>query len=191
VTPAGDPGGRAEGRFRGSPAPSAEVEPDFEQPAESPLIAPLLEIGRVTRPHGLRGEVVVDLTTDRVERLAPGTVLTSDAGNLTVAAARPHQRRWIVAFEGYTGREAADRLRGLALRAGAFDDPDALWVHDLVGSEVVTIEGEVAGTCVAVVANPASDLLELDGGALVPVVFVVERMPGRVIVDPPEGLLEP
>jgi 16S rRNA processing protein RimM len=49
----------------------------------------------------------------------------------------------------------------------------------------------VAGTCVAVVANPASDLLELDSGALVPVVFVVERMPGRVIVDPPEGLLEP
>jgi 16S rRNA processing protein RimM len=96
-----------------------------------------------------------------------------------------------VAFEGHTGREAADRLRGLALRAEALDDPDALWVHDLVGSEVVTVEGEVAGTCVAVVANPASDLLELDGGALVPVVFVVERMPGRVIVDPPEGLLEP
>jgi 16S rRNA processing protein RimM len=96
-----------------------------------------------------------------------------------------------VAFEGHTGREAAERLRGLALRAQALDDPDALWVHDLVGSEVVTVEGDVAGTCVAVVANPASDLLELDGGALVPVVFVVERMPGRVIVDPPECLLEP
>ena len=153
--------------------------------------APLLEIGRVTRPHGLRGEVVVDLTTDRVERLIPGTVLASDAGNLTVAAARPHQRRWIVAFEGHTCREAADRLRGLALRAEALDDPDALWVHDLVGSEVVTVGGDVVGTCVAVVANPASDLLELDGGALVPVVFVVERRPGRVTIDPPEGLLEP
>jgi 16S rRNA processing protein RimM len=191
VTPAGDPGGRIEGRCRESPAPSAGVAPDFEEPAESTFIAPLLEIGRVTRPHGLRGEVVVDLTTDRLERLAPGTVLASDAGSLTVAAARPHQRRWIVAFEGHTGREAADRLRGLALRAEALDDPDALWVHDLVGSEVVTVEGNVAGTCVAVVANPASDLLELDGGALVPVVFVVERVPGRVIVDPPEGLLEP
>jgi 16S rRNA processing protein RimM len=135
--------------------------------------------------------VVVDLTTDRVERLAPGTVLTSDAGDLTVAAARPHQQRWIVTFEGHTGREAADRLRGLALRAAAIDDPDALWVHDLVGSEVVTVGGDTVGTCVAVVANPASDLLELDGGALVPVVFVVERMPGRVVIDPPEGLLDP
>ena len=187
MTPAGD---RIEGRFRGSPTPSADVAPDFEQPAESTLVAPLLEVGRVTRPHGLRGEVVVDLTTDRVERLAPGTVLSSDAGDLIVAAARPHQHRWIVTFEGHAGREAAERLRGLALRAEALDDADALWVHDLVGSDVVTVDGEVAGTCVAVVANPASDLLELDGGALVPVVFVVERTPGRVVIDPPEGLLE-
>jgi 16S rRNA processing protein RimM len=178
-------------RRRGPPTPGAKVAPDFEQPAEPTFVAPLLEVGRVTRPHGLRGEVVVDLTTDRVERLAAGSVLSTDAGDLTVAAARPHQRRWIVAFEGHAGREAAERLRGLALRAEALDDPDTLWVHDLVGSEVVTVEGEVAGTCVAVVANPASDLLELDGGALVPVVFVVERMPGRVVIDPPEGLLEP
>jgi 16S rRNA processing protein RimM len=191
VTPAGDPDGRTEGRFRDSPAPSAGVAPDVEQPPESTLIAPLLEIGRVTRPHGLRGEVVVDLTTDRVERLMPGTVLASDAGDLTVAAARPHHHRWIVAFEGHDRREAADRLRGLALRAAPLDDPDALWVHDLVGSEVVTVAGDVAGTCVAVVANPASDLLELDDGALVPVVFVVERRAGRVTIDPPEGLLEP
>jgi 16S rRNA processing protein RimM len=191
MTPAGDRSGRVEGRFRGSPTPSADDAPDFEQPAESTLAAPLLEVGRVIRPHGLRGEVVVDLTTDRIERLAPGTVLSSDAGDLTVAAARPHQRRWIVAFEGHAGREAADRLRGLALRAEPLEDPDALWVHDLVGSEVVTVEGEVAGRCVAVVANPASDLLELDGGPLVPVVFVVERRPGRVVIDPPEGLLEP
>jgi 16S rRNA processing protein RimM len=164
VTPAGDAGGRT---------------------------APLLEIGRVTRAHGLRGEVVVDLTTDRLERLTPGTILATDAGDLTVAAARPHQRRWIVAFEGHTGREAADRLRGLVLRAEALDDPDELWVHDLVGSAVTTVGGDLVGTCVAVVANPASDLLELDGGPLVPVAFVVERTPGRVVIDPPEGLFEP
>jgi 16S rRNA processing protein RimM len=191
MTPAGDAGGRTEARFRGSPAPYTGVAPHLEQPAESTLTSPLLEIGRVTRAHGVRGEVVVDLTTDRVERLAPGTVLASDAGNLTVAAARPHQRRWIVAFEGHTDREAADRLRGVALRAEALDDPGALWVHDLVDSEVVTVGGDLAGSCVAVVANPASDLLELDGGALIPIVFVVGRSPGQVIIDPPEGLLEP
>src|ERR671918_797104 len=81
--------------------------------------------------------------------------------------------------------------RSHGLRAEAIDDPDELWVHDLIGSEVVTVGGDAVGTCVAVVANPASDLLELDSGALVPVVFVVERAPGRVTIDPPEGLLEP
>ena len=163
MAPAGDPGGRT---------------------------APLLEIGRITKPHGLRGEVVVDLTTDRVERLAPGTVLASDTGDLTVAAARPHQHRWIVAFEGHASREAADRLRGVVLRAEALDDAGELWVHDLVGSAVVTVAGDPVGTCMAVMSNPASDLLELDSGALVPVVFVVEQASGRVTIDPPEGLLE-
>jgi 16S rRNA processing protein RimM len=161
-------------------------------PAPDPAgrTAPLLEIGRVIRPHGLRGEAVVHLTTDRIERLTPGTVLASDTGDLTVSAARRHQRRWIVAFEGQGDREAAERLRGLALRAEALDDPDELWVHDLVGSDVVTVAGRPVGTCVAVVANPACDLLELEGGELVPVVFVVERRPGRVTIDPPEGLFE-
>jgi 16S rRNA processing protein RimM len=150
----------------------------------------LLEVGRIGRPHGLRGEVVVRLTTDRNERLAPGSVLHADAGELVVVAARPHQDRWIVSFEGYDRREAVDGLRGQVLRAEALDDPDELWVHDLVGAEVVTAGGDAVGTCVAVVANPASDLLELDSGALVPVVFVVDHAEGRVTIDPPEGLLD-
>jgi 16S rRNA processing protein RimM len=154
-------------------------------------VARVLEVGRVGRPHGLRGEVVVRLTTDRNERLAPGSVLHSDAGELVVAAARPHQDRWIVSFEGYDRREAVDSLRGKVLRAEALDDPEELWVHDLVGAEVVTAGGgDPVGTCVAVVANPASDLLELDSGALVPVVFVVDHAEGRVTIDPPDGLLD-
>ena len=150
----------------------------------------LLDVGRISKPHGLRGEVVVELTSDRSERLAPGTVLDTDAGALTIVAARPHHHRWIVAFAGESSRENADRLRGLALRAEALDEPDELWVHDLVGSAVVTTAGDAVGTCIAVVATPASDLLELDTGALVPVAFVVDRSPGRVTVDPPEGLFD-
>jgi 16S rRNA processing protein RimM len=151
----------------------------------------LLEVGRIGRPHGLRGEVVVRLTTDRNERLAVGSVLHTDAGELVVAAARPHQDRWIVAFEGRDRREAVEGLRGKVLRAEALDDPDELWVHDLVGAEVVSAgSGDPVGTCVAVVANPASDLLELDSGALVPVVFVVDHSDGKVTIDPPEGLLD-
>lgn len=151
---------------------------------------PLLEVGRIGKPHGLRGEVLVRLTTDRAERLDPGAVLSSDAGDLVVTASRPHQDRWIVAFDGHVGREAADALRGLALRAEAIDDPDEMWVHDLVGSAVETVAGEAVGTCVSVLANPASDLLELEGGALVPVAFVVRREPGRVVVEVPEGLFD-
>jgi 16S rRNA processing protein RimM len=152
--------------------------------------SPLLEVGYVARAHGLRGEVVVALTTDRVERLDPGTVLSTDRGDLTVDAARPHQDRWIVSFAGYAGREAADGLRGLALRAPALDDPAELWVHHMVGATVVTTAGDTVGTCVAVVANPASDLIELDGGALIPVAFVVDHAPGLLTVDPPDGLFE-
>lgn len=150
----------------------------------------LLEVGRITKPHGLRGEVLVSLVTDRVERLDPGAVLTTDDGELTVRSARRHHDRWIVDFEGCTAREDADRLRGRVLRAEAVADPDQMWVHDLVGAEVVTVGGERVGRCVGVVANPAADLLELDGGALVPVVFVVGHTATEITIDPPEGLFD-
>lgn len=151
---------------------------------------PLLEVGYVARAHGLAGEVVVVLITDRSERLSPGMVLSSDAGDLTVASSRPHQDRWIVTFAGHTTREAAEALRGCALRAAALDDPSELWVHEMVGSLVVTTAGDTVGRCVAVVANPAADLIELDSGALVPVSFVVDHAPGTLTVDPPDGLFD-
>ncbi|HEY7071637.1 MAG TPA: ribosome maturation factor RimM [Acidimicrobiales bacterium] len=151
---------------------------------------PLLEVGYIARAHGLRGEVVVVLITDRAERVSPGVVLSSDAGDLTVAASRPHQDRWIVTFAGHGTREQADALRGLALRAAPLDDPAELWVHDVVGSTVRTAAGDTVGRCVAVVANPAADLIELDTGALVPVTFVVDHAPGTLTVDPPDGLFD-
>jgi 16S rRNA processing protein RimM len=152
---------------------------------------PLLEVGRIARGHGLRGEVVVTLSSDRTERLAPGAVLACDTGHLVVRAARPHHDRWIVAFEGCTTRDEADALRGQVLRAEPLDDDaEELWVHDLVGAAVVTVAGDAVGRCTAVVANPAADLLELDSGALVPVVFVVDHAPGEVTIDPPDGLFE-
>jgi 16S rRNA processing protein RimM len=150
----------------------------------------LLEVGRVAKPHGLRGEVIVHLVTNRQERVAVGAVLLSDAGPLEVLTSTPHQGRWIVAFAGVETREAAEAIRGVVLRAEPVDDPDALWVHDLIGSAVVLASGEAVGTVAAVQANPASDLLVLDGGQLVPLRFVVSRAPGRVVIDPPEGLLE-
>ena len=150
----------------------------------------LLEVGRVVKAHGLRGEVVVKLLTDRVERLAPGTVLSSSAGDLEVVASRPHQTGFLVAFVGVADREGADRLRGTVLLAPPLDDPEVLWVHELIGAEVVGVDGTGHGQVVAVEANPASDLLVLAGGGLVPLRFVVDRSSGRLVVDLPAGLLE-
>jgi 16S rRNA processing protein RimM len=152
-------------------------------------VAGLLEVGRVTKPHGTRGEVVVELVTDRVERLAPGAVLEGPTGVLTVEQASPHHGRWIVRFAGVSTRDGADALRGV-LRAEPLADPAALWVHELIGSEVVDTTGARRGKVVSVVANPASDLLELDGGALVPARFVTGHADGVVRVDVPAGLFD-
>ena len=63
-------------------------------------------------------------------------------------------------------------------------------MHELVGAQVLLADGTAVGTVVEVEANPASDLLVLDDGALVPVVFITAQAPGRVTIDPPDGLLE-
>jgi 16S rRNA processing protein RimM len=150
-------------------------------------------VGRVAKAHGLGGEVVVELWTDRVERVAPGATLWAGGGArvLQVASSRPHQGRHLVRFEGVTDRPSAEALRGMALEAPALEDPSALWVHELVGAEVRAVDGRSFGVVVSVEANPASDLLVLDSGALIPLVFVVGHQPGeRVTVDVPAGLLD-
>lgn len=150
----------------------------------------LLEVGRIGRAHGLKGEVMVDLITDRLDRLAVGTVLASDRGDLVVAGSRPHQKRFIVAFEGVRDRTAAETLAGTVLRAESVEDPDALWVHELVGTLVVEADGNERGVVRAVQANPAHDLLVLESGALVPIVFVVSCVDGVTLIDPPPGLFD-
>ena len=148
----------------------------------------MLEVGRIAKAHGLRGDVVVELVTDRVERVAAGAVLHGPGGPLTVERSTPHQGRWIVHLAGVGDRAAAEALRGTVLRAEPLDDPDALWVHDLIGAEVVDGDGTQRGRVVSVVANPASDLLELDDGSLVPVRFVTGHGAGVIRVETPPGL---
>lgn len=150
----------------------------------------LLEVGFVARAHGVRGEVVVDLLTDRTERLDPGSILVSDSQDLVVAAARRHHHRWIVSFEGVTDRSGAEALAGAVLRAEPLSDPDALWVHELIGALVRDQHGVDRGRVVAVEANPAHDLLVLDTGALVPVVFVTDSRSDLVTVHVPDGLFD-
>lgn len=154
-----------------------------------------LVVGRVTKAHGLRGEVVVNLSSSEPEvRLAPGAVLDTPQGPLTVASSRPHQGKWLVVFDGVLTREAADALRGTELQAEPIEDPDALWVHDLVGADVVDTGAVARGRVTAILANPADDLLELEGGALVPVAFIVgwkgEGDARHLVIDPPDGLFD-
>lgn len=150
----------------------------------------MLEVGRVVRAHGLTGEVAVKLVTDREERLAPGTVLRTSSDTLEVASSRPYQAGFLVQFVGVEDRNAAEALRGATLFAPALEDPDAYWVHELIGSDVVGVDHIQHGQVVAVEANPASDLLVLADGGLVPLRFIVERTPGRLVVDVPTGLLD-
>ncbi len=151
----------------------------------------LREVGKTGRPHGVRGDIYIDLITDREERLAVGARLQAGGRWLTVATARRAGTRWLVHFEDVPDRTAAEKLVNLPLLAEPLPDTgDGLYVHDLIGAEVVDTSGTVLGTCTSVLANPAHDILELDNGGLVPVVFVVEATQGRVLVDPPEGLFD-
>jgi 16S rRNA processing protein RimM len=162
-----------------------------------------LEIGRIVKAHGIRGEVVVEAVTNRAERFAAGSVLWAGDRPLPIRRAGRHggpdpagrmsRDRWIVSFEGIDDRTTAERLRGTVLSGDPLpgdDDAGELWVHELVGSELVDPSGRALGRVAAVEANPASDLLVLESGALVPMVFVVEAGGGRVVVDPPAGLLD-
>jgi len=166
-----------------------------------------LVIGRIIRAHGIRGEVVVQVTTDEpATRYTAGATLATDpaaAGPLTIESVRPHQGRLIIAFDGVLDRDGAEALRGLRLCIDSGDvapptDPDEFLDFQLVGLTAVDRAGENLGEVVGVEHGPAADLLVLrrtDGGrALVPfvraIVPTVDLDAGRVVLTPPEGLLD-
>lgn len=154
----------------------------------------LLEVGHIGRAHGIKGDVFFVLSTDRAERAAVDSKLWVRDGWSTVSASSYASGKWRVHLAGIDDRNAAEALAGTKVYAEPLDDADALWVHHLIGASVVEANGIDRGRCVAVVANPASDLLELDSGDLVPVVFVtsVDVSGGvpLVTIDPPDGLFE-
>ncbi|MDE3008631.1 MAG: 16S rRNA processing protein RimM [Acidobacteriota bacterium] len=150
-----------------------------------------LEVGRIVKPHGLKGHVLVDLWSDREERLDQGATLQSERGPLVVESAARHQDRFLVKFDRISSREESERWRGVVLSGPRLNVPDALWIDELFDCEVVDQHGVRRGRVREVEANPASDLLVLDSGALVPLTFVV-RVEANVLVeiDAPEGLFE-
>ena len=167
-----------------------------------------LIVGRIGRPHGVRGDVTIEVRTDDPDdRFAPGRVLATDppeSGPLTIEWARWHSGRLLVRFAGFDDREAAGELRGVLLVIDSADlppsgNPDEFYDHELMGLTVVTVDGEKIGI-VAEVRHLGQDLLvierdagETEGEVLVP--FVAALVPevdvaaGRIVIDPPPGLL--
>jgi 16S rRNA processing protein RimM len=169
-----------------------------------------LVVGRVGRPHGLRGEVTVEVRTDDPDqRFAAGSALDTvpaDRGPLTVAAARWHSGRLLVRFAGCEDRNAAEELRDTVLAVDSselapLDDPEEFYDHDLIGLQVVTVAGDQVGA-VTDVLHYGQALLVVQGsgqrsGAEILVPFVAAIVPevdvagGRLVIDPPEGLIDP
>jgi 16S rRNA processing protein RimM len=166
----------------------------------------LLAVGRIGRAHGIRGEVSVEIRTDDPgARFAPGSSLATDpegVGPLTVEAVRTHTGRLLVRFAGYEDRTAAETLRGTLLLVDSADipptgDPEEFHDHELIGLIAVTTDGAEVGEVVDV-QHSGQDLLVVrrsDGGdVLVPfvgaIVSEIDVPGGRVVIDPPPGLLE-
>jgi 16S rRNA processing protein RimM len=168
-----------------------------------------LVVGRVLRPHGVRGELAVEVLSDAPDRFSPGAELAAGdpdgSGPLrpvTVTAARLHLGRLLLRLEGVEDRDAAGGLRGAWLSIPAGDAralaDDEYWPHQLVGLAVVDRQGRERGRVADVLPGAAHDLLVValpaGGSALVPAVaalVTVELEAGRVLVDDLPGLLDP
>ncbi|MET0237673.1 MAG: ribosome maturation factor RimM [Kibdelosporangium sp.] len=166
-------------------------------------------VGRVAKAHGIHGELAVDVRTDSPEqRFAVGSVVAArlrdgTAKSLTLATVRPHSGRLLVTFDEVPDRTAAESMRGALLLADTEslppnEDPDEFYDHELEGLAALLLDGTVIGTVREVAHSLGGELLvvdKTDGGELL-VPFVREIVPEvdiagrRVVLDPPEGLLD-
>ena len=165
---------------------------------------PTVAVGKITKAHGLRGEVVVLVFSDNPDRFAPGSSVFLEGGReLTIRDVRPNGGRLLVSFEGFDERTAAEHVRGAMLvvpRSMLPPLPEGeFWPHQLEGCEVITELGRPLGTIVDVVSNPANDLwVAVDGSGtetLIPaireVVAEVDVAHKRVLVRDLPGLTAP
>jgi len=184
------------------------VTSDKKVPGHSSLVtdhSSLLLVGIVRRPHGLKGELSVEPLTSFPERFVPGLLLLwtrgSEERKVRVAAVRPHGRNLLLTFEGVEDIDAARGLAGgdLSVSKGeAFPVPEGLhYSHELAGLPCFDSAGTLLGQAVRLEQTPGGPLLEIDTpsrrGVLVPFVegiVTVDRKGRRIILDPPEGLMD-
>jgi 16S rRNA processing protein RimM len=163
-------------------------------------------VGRIGRPHGVRGEVTVEVRTDDPDlRFVPGAVLRTDPperGPITIAGVHWHSGTLLLRLEGVDSREAAEAVRNTELvvpvaELPEIEDPDSYYDHQLVGLTAQLPDDAVLGEVTAIL-HEAQDLLvvrRVEGGeVLIPfvaaIVPTVDLDGGFVVVDPPEGLLD-
>ena len=161
-------------------------------------------VGVIERPHGVRGEVAVELRTDEPERrFAPGQVLHQEGGTrrFTVRSVRDHSGRLLVRFAELVDRAGAEAVRGTLLVAAVQPDerptePGEFYDRQLIGLQATTPDGAEVGRVVSVLHLPAQDLLEIEtaaGPRLVPFVGAlvpgVDLEAGRLTVTDVAGLL--
>ena len=166
----------------------------------------MLLVGLVRRPHGLAGELSVEPVTDFPGRFAPGVSLDWRRGDharrLTVRGARVHGARLLLSFDGVDGIDAARLLAGGELSVpeeeAAPARPGFYYAHQLRGFRCEDREGRFAGTVVNLERTAAGPLLAIETvsgkEALVPfvepIVVSVDDASRKIVIDPPEGLLD-
>jgi 16S rRNA processing protein RimM len=155
-------------------------------------------LGTVGKPFGLAGDVYVWLDADLGDNLVAGLVCDAGGRTLEVAQIRRHRGRPIVRFVGVDHREAALELRGLTLevdRDSVAPDEDVIWADDLLGRDVVDVDGALVGVVEGVLDGTAHDFLVVaraDGGeVLIPAVDELVDLSDPVVVHGPPGLLDP
>ncbi|WP_327069101.1 ribosome maturation factor RimM [Kitasatospora sp. NBC_01302] len=166
-----------------------------------------LVVGRIGRAHGIRGDVFVEVRTDEPElRLGPGAVLLTDpaaVGPLTVESGKVHSGRLLIRFAGVKDRTDAEALRGTMLIAEVDpeerpEEEDEYYDHQLIGLDVVLLDGTPVGELTEVVHLPYQDLLTVTrpDGTEVLIPFVSKIVPTidlenqRAVIDPPGGLID-
>lgn len=163
-------------------------------------------VGRIARPHGIRGQVIVNPETDFVEtRFQPGAMLHALRGGvivpLRITSLRLFKGRPIVGLEGVETMNEAEELAGVELRVppGALEPlpPGLYYRHDLVGCRVETTRGEAIGDVTAVEGDMGSSRLVLrtaGGEVLIPLAQAIcvniDTAARRIVIDPPDGLLD-
>jgi 16S rRNA processing protein RimM len=155
---------------------------------------PSVVVGRITRPHGVHGEVAVLVISEVPERFRDGATVWTESGRaLTVSASRSHGDRLLVRFEGLGDREQADALRGTLLVVPESASPElpegSWWDHQIVGCAVETDAGRALGAVRDVIHTAANDVWSVVDAAetetLIPViadVIVEVDVAGRRII---------